>query len=204
MEGAVTATSPREWPGPDPFPEVLARAKRGDEAAFVALWRWLHPPLLGWLRATDPAHADDAAAEAWVSVTRSLAGFDGDAAGFRSWVFTIARRRSVDEVRAAARRPAPGGLGDLDRPGCGADDPAAVVAERSGSEAALALLHQLPAAQAEVLALRVVAGLGVAEVAAVVGRSEGAVRVLAHRGVHRLRELLPASPVPADLATGEV
>jgi RNA polymerase sigma-70 factor (ECF subfamily) len=54
------------------------------------------------------------------------------------------------------------------------------------TRAALALVAELPPDQAEVVALRVLGGLEVAEVARIVGKRPGAVRVLAHRGLRRL------------------
>jgi RNA polymerase sigma-70 factor (ECF subfamily) len=60
------------------------------------------------------------------------------------------------------------------------------VLEAYSTRAALALLAELPPDQAEVVALRVLAGLEVAEVARIVGKRPGTVRVLAHRGLRRL------------------
>ena len=75
-----------------------------------------------------------------------------------------------------------------DRPA--ADDPAAAALESLATERALALIAQLPPDQAEVVMLRVVAGLDVARVATIVGKRPGTVRVLGHRGLRRLAELL--------------
>ena len=55
---------------------------------------------------------------------------------------------------------------------------------------ALALVRWLPDDQADAVLLRIVADMDVSQVAAVMGRSEGAVRVLVHRGLHRLRDLI--------------
>jgi RNA polymerase sigma-70 factor (ECF subfamily) len=74
-----------------------------------------------------------------------------------------------------------------------ADDPATAVLEAQSTRAALALLTELPAEQAEVVALRVLGGLGVAEVARIVGKRPGAVRVLTHRGLRRLAKRLEAA-----------
>jgi len=54
------------------------------------------------------------------------------------------------------------------------------------TEAALALIASLPRGQAEVIVLRVVAGLDVGQVARIVGKRPGAVRVAAHRGLRAL------------------
>ena len=53
-----------------------------------------------------------------------------------------------------------------------------------------ALVRRLPPDQADAVLLRIVAGMDVGQVAEVMGRSEGSVRVLVHRGLQRLRELV--------------
>lgn len=181
----------------DDFDDLLPAAQGGDEAAFAAIWRELHPSLLRYLRVLDPGGAEDVAAETWLQVARGLHRFRGDEDGFRAWVFTIARRRRLDAQRTAGRRPrtvgadhAEDALAQLTAP----DDPAAGLDERLSTDAALRLIGALPPDQAEVVALRVVADLEVAEVARLVGKRPGTVRVLAHRGLRRLAEILGERP----------
>jgi RNA polymerase sigma-70 factor (ECF subfamily) len=168
----------------------------GDEAAFAAVWRALNPSLLRYLRMRAPDVAEDAAAETWLSVVRGLRSFEGDAAGFRSWLFTIARSKVVDATRKAARAPAV--LVD----DWSALDPAAVtdVAGEAmaviGTERAIRMVSRLPPDQAEVVALRVLADLDVAAVAKIVRKTPGAVRVTQHRALKKLAELLRAEDAP--------
>jgi RNA polymerase sigma-70 factor, ECF subfamily len=174
------------------FGAVLAAAAAGDQRAFAVLWRDLQPGLLRYLQVVAPGSAEDVASETWVDVVRGLARFRGDERAFRSWAFTIARHRAVDWRRRVARQPA--SLLPLERlPERPApDDPAAAAFEAASTQAALALIAELPQDQAEVVVLRVVADLDVAEVAAIVGKRPGAVRVLAHRGLRRLAQRLAA------------
>jgi RNA polymerase sigma-70 factor (ECF subfamily) len=180
------------------FPELLAAAQGGDERAFAVLWRHLQPALLRYFRVVAPPAAEDLAADTWLSVIRRLQQFRGDERGFRAWVFTVARHRAIDWRRQATRRPTSlvpvEQLAEHQAP----DDPVAQVLEHQSTRAALALLAELPADQAEVVALRVLGGLEVAEVARIVGKRPGAVRVLAHRGLRRLAKLLKS----AELARG--
>jgi RNA polymerase sigma-70 factor (ECF subfamily) len=77
--------------------------------------------------------------------------------------------------------------------------------EHIATREALALIAELPHDQAEVVALRVVAGLDVPQVARVLGKRPGAVRVLAHRGLRRLAERLGAArPTPTGPGAGGV
>ena len=62
--------------------------------------------------------------------------------------------------------------------------------ERLGTQSAIALLGELPRLQAEVVLLRVLAGLDTNAVARLLGRSPGAVRIAGHRGLRRLAEIL--------------
>jgi RNA polymerase sigma-70 factor (ECF subfamily) len=190
------------------FAEVLAAAKAGDSDSFAVLWRDTNPALLRYLRVLDASAAEDLAAETWLSVVRGLHGFSGDELAWRAWVLTIARRRGVDDLRRKIRQPTsplpwPHG-GDRASPGgdqayqayqAYQDDTADVVLARWDTRAALALVATLPPLQAEVIVLRVVAGLPVDMVADIVGRSPGAVRVAAHRGLRTLARALSEAGV---------
>ena len=175
--------------GPE-FPVVLGAAARGDEDAFGRLWRDLQPRLLRYFRVVSPAAAEDLASETWLGVVRGLDRFEGNEPAFQAWVFTIARHEVLDWRRRAAGRPTGAlperALAERAAP----DDPAADAVEGFSTRAALAMLAILPADQAEAIVLRVVAGLGVDRVAAIMGKRPGTVRVLTHRGLRRLAERL--------------
>ena len=176
---------------------MLAAAKAGDSDAFASLWRDTNPALLRYLRLLDPSAAEDLAAETWLNVVRGLRAFEGDELAWRAWVLTIARRRGVDDIRRKVRQPTsplawPHGGDD---PRAVAEDTADVVLTNLDTRAALELVATLPRLQAEVIVLRVVAGLPVDAVAEIVGRSPGAVRVAAHRGLRALARLLSKAGV---------
>jgi RNA polymerase sigma-70 factor (ECF subfamily) len=172
------------------FPALLAAAQQGDEDAFSRLWRDGNPALLRYLRVTAPRAAEDVAAETWVQVVRGLSGFRGGEQAWRAWLFTTARRRTIDEGRRRSRRQET----PLEEVPAGqfmtAVDAADLALERISTEAAIGLLAALPPLQGEVILLRVVAGLDTDVVARMVDRSPGAVRVAAHRGLRRLAEIL--------------
>jgi len=189
------------------FAEMLDGARAGDDVAFAGLWRDLNPPLVRYLQVIAPREADDLASETWTSVTFGLDRFTGDESAFRSWVFVTGRRRAVDHFRRERRRPTtpvdPDTMRDaLVAARTASDD----VLDALGTEEALALVATLPADQAEVVALRTVAGLDVQQVAEVIGKRPGTVRVLAHRGLKNLaRTLGPATrPAPVDGSAQEV
>jgi RNA polymerase sigma-70 factor (ECF subfamily) len=172
------------------FESVLTAARHGDELAFGLLWRDVQPGLLRYLQVIGAESVDDVASEVWLDVVRRLPTFGGDETAFRGWLFTMARRRVIDSWRRAARRP----IHTVSNPHLyeqpGPDYTAEGAAERITTERALALIASLPPEQAEVITLRVVAGLGAKEVAELLGKSPGAVRIAAHRGLRRLAALM--------------
>jgi RNA polymerase sigma-70 factor (ECF subfamily) len=175
------------------FPAVLRAARRGDEAAFATMWREVHPALLRYLRVVVRSAPDDVASETWAAVATSIDRFHGDEAAFRSWIFTVARRRAIDHFRHEARRPVvpvdPATLGTAPLVALG-EDPGDVALAAIATEAALALVASLPRDQAEAVALRAIAGLDVAQVATIMQKRPGTVRVLAHRGLRELARRL--------------
>ena len=180
--------------GPD-FPDVLAAAQDGNQEAFTQLWLDGNAALLRYLRVIAPEAADDVAADTWVYVVRGLPRFRGDEAAWRAWLFTTARRRTIDQGRRRSRR-AEEPIHDVpasELPATG--DSADIALEHLSTRAAIALLADLPPQQAEVILLRVVAGLDTGAVAKLVGRSPGAVRVAAHRGLRRLAQILTEAGV---------
>jgi RNA polymerase sigma-70 factor (ECF subfamily) len=179
----------------DQFAAVLEAAQDGSEDAFSALWHDANPALLRYLRLMAPRVAEDVAAETWTYVVRGLAAFRGDEAAWRAWLFTTARRRIIDDARRSARRSA-ASLAEVTAAHTpAAPDAAEVAMENIDTQAAIALVSELPRLQAEVILLRVVAGLDTGAVARLLGRSPGAVRVAAHRGLRRLAENLSRAGV---------
>lgn len=165
--------------------DALARASAGDEAGFLRLWRALQPPLLRFLRVIGCEDPEDVASETWLQVVRDLPRFAGGEEDFRRWLFTIGRHRAIDAARAKSRRPATPVSTGLE-----------VMADRQlvedqvldglSVQRAVDLLAGLSRDQAEAVALRVLAGLETPDVARILGKSAGAVRVALHRGLRAL------------------
>jgi RNA polymerase sigma-70 factor, ECF subfamily len=178
--------------------DVLDRARSGDESAFSTIFRELQPKVLRYLQVQAPEYADDVSADTWLDVARALGGFHGDYSAFRSWVFAIARNRLVDEVRRNGRRPlhlveSPADLETLaGLVGSTVPDAGSRAEAYEATQQAIAAIRRLPADQAEVVMLRVIVGLSAAEVALLIGKPVGSVRVLAHRGLRRLGRTLSA------------
>ena len=174
------------------FDDVLAAAQAGAAWAFEVLYRDLSPVVTGYLRMHGAAEPDDLASETFLGVFTGLAGFSGDEDALRSWVFTIAHRRLIDDWRRRSRRPqVTDDAGDLTLlPGGDAEDDALL---RVGTEDVHRMCAGLPDDQRSVLLLRILADLTVEQVAGVMGRSVGATKALQRRGLRTLRERLENS-----------
>jgi RNA polymerase sigma-70 factor (ECF subfamily) len=184
------------------FAETLAGVQDGEATAVEAFWRSHHPPLLRFLRSRHAAHdVDDIASEVWLRASRSWHRFEGDERSFRAWFFSVARAVSVDAYRREGRR----------RDELVADVELRVAEQRAsaesealeliGTDRAIALLATLPREQGEIIALRVIAGLDAEDVGRIVGKRPGTVRVLQHRGLRRLAEVLDSEKAPAGDVT---
>lgn len=167
---------------------ALAAARTGDEWGVSQLFRAIQPQLLRYLARKAPGVAEDLASATWLAVARDLPGFEGSVGDLRALLFTVARRRVADHYRTRNRRPRTVGIDDDVDPPAAPDAAELALGALSAQQAVAALVAALPADQAEVVLLRVVADLSVEEVARVMGRSTGAVRVLQHRALKRLAE----------------
>jgi RNA polymerase sigma-70 factor (ECF subfamily) len=175
---------------------LVEAARNGSAVAFEQLYRSMAGQVsayLRWHRATDP---DGLTNDVFAQVHRNLARFSGDEQGFRSWVFTIAHHRMIDDRRRANRMPRVEdeagveehmGTGDVE------DDVLAWLAHDRVRD----LLAVLSRDQREVLLLRIVADLPVDEVARILDKREGAIKALQHRALNALRRHIDRHPVPA-------
>lgn len=184
----------------DGFVRVLERAREGDELAWTALYDDLAGPLLGYLRGRGAPEPEDQLGETFLQIARDLPRFDGDEAGFRSWVFTIAHRRLLDAARTRRRRPATPLEPDrlvpvadaLRAPADEQDGTASAILSFEDRELLSGLLAHLTEDQREVLLLRFVADLDTATTGEVTGRSPNAVAALTTRALATLRGVIEA------------
>jgi RNA polymerase sigma factor (sigma-70 family) len=177
------------------FSGILAAAQAGGEWAWRELYDATAPLLTRYLRARGVPDPDDVVGETFIRVVRHIDRFEGDEARFRTWVFTIGRNLVVDDVRRRARRPsdaAPGDqLANVGPAGDTEDDAMRAV----GDAHVAAILDGLRGDQRDVLLLRILGGLTIAEIAEVIGKREGAVKMLQARGIAALRKAISTGAV---------
>jgi RNA polymerase sigma-70 factor (ECF subfamily) len=185
----------------------MERYQRGDRAAFETLFSRHGGRVFGFLmRATgDRALAEDLLQHTFLNLHRARESYRAGAP-FAPWLYTIANNARRDAARERRR-----GREDLTADGTAPEAAGESPHDAAGDEEAervRAALEKLPEAQREVIVLHRWHGLSFAEIAEVVGASEGAVKVRAHRGYLALRDLLskPADdgPRPRPRREGEV
>ena len=182
---ASTGSSTPCWPRP----------ALGSPRAFTRIFTALAPVVDAYLRAQGASEPEDLTSEVFLAVLRNLGSFDGDEPGFRSWVFTIAHRRLVDERRRAGRRPVPAPLAEApDRPA--PDDVEATVVDSLAAERVRALCEQLSVDQRDVLLMRLLGPLTIDEIAALMGRTRGSVKALQRRGLVAMSRVIEREGVP--------
>jgi RNA polymerase sigma-70 factor, ECF subfamily len=171
------------------FEAVLSAARRGAPWAHERIFTTLAPLVTAYLQVQGASEPDDLTSDVFMAVLSHLHTFTGGEAGFRSWVFTIAHRRMLDEWRRVARRPLTEPLVDTIQPV--APDNVESAVERSFAVHEIrALCQRLAPDQREVLLLRLLAGLTVDEIAAKLGKSRGAVKALQRRAYQAIGRLL--------------
>ncbi len=169
------------------FDVVLAAAQAKAGWAFERLYRALAPAVAGYLRLQGSSEPDDLTNEVFLSAFTSIGSFSGDEGQFRSWLFTIAHRRLIDERRRGGRRPA---LADRDPAGvaeCRGGDVEEEALRRLSVERVRQLCEGLAPDQRDVLLLRMVSGLSIEQAAEALGKSPTAIKALQRRAVGALR-----------------
>ncbi|HEV7567373.1 MAG TPA: RNA polymerase sigma factor [Microbacteriaceae bacterium] len=169
--------------------EVVAQARTGNASAFGVIYQELSPAVLGYLTAKGVDDPEAVTNDVFLAVLPQLGRLRGGVAGLRKFVFTIAHARMVDDTRRTSRRPPSGEyVAELD--GRASESAETVALQSIEADRVMALMDRLAADQREVLLLRLVADLPLAQAAQVIGKSGGAVKQLQRRGLIALRKLI--------------
>ncbi|HZS20645.1 MAG TPA: RNA polymerase sigma factor ShbA [Pseudonocardiaceae bacterium] len=174
---------------------LVAQAVRGDQRATHELLATVRAMVLPYCRArlgrqqSVIGSAEDVAQDVCLAVLTALDRYQLRGLSFRAFVFGIAAHKVVDSFRAAVRDRSDL-IAEVDDTVVDHDGPEQRVLEAEQSERLGRLLGVLSDRQRETLVLRVGMGLSAAETAEVVQSTPGAVRVVQHRALARLRDAL--------------
>lgn len=171
---------------------LVELARQGDSEAFGLLYDHYHVSVYRFLfyRTRSSTLAEDLTSETFFRALRSMTGFRWQGKDFGAWLMTIARNLATDHFKAGRTRL------ELATEDMGAHDdstegPEAAVLASLTNEVLLRALTELPTEQRDCLVMRFLQGMSIAETAAVLGRSDGAVKQLQLRGVRNLAKLMP-------------
>jgi RNA polymerase sigma-70 factor, ECF subfamily len=171
---------------------LVELARGGDADAFGLLYDHYHVSVYRFLfyRTRSAPLAEDLTSETFFRALRNMKNFRWQGKDFGAWLMTIARNLATDHFKAGRTRLelTTYDMGDHDD---ATEGPESAVLASLTNELLLEALTQLPDEQRDCLVMRFLQGMSIAETAAVLGRSDGAVKQLQLRGVRNLAKLMP-------------
>jgi RNA polymerase sigma-70 factor (ECF subfamily) len=170
---------------------TVDRARQGDQAALADLYDWYMPRVYRYAvaRLGNVAEAEDLTEEVFLRMLSAISSFRWREVPFSSWIFRIAHNQVATHFRRTAQRGGPASALSEDMEDW-RDGPASTVEEIITRDEVRRATYQLPDAQRDVILLRFVAGMSIAETAKVLGKREGNVKALQHKGVAKLQKML--------------
>jgi len=173
---------------------LVDAAKAGDEAALAELYSLYFPRVYRYIlaRMGNPYDAEDLTEEVFLRVLDAIERFQWREAPFSAWLFRIAHNAVISQRRKDGARGRSSPLSEalpVDSQG-----PEEMVENRLALNEIMKAAETLPEAQRRVISLRFAAGLTVAETARAMGKGEGNVKVIQHKAIAKLREMLAQRP----------
>jgi RNA polymerase sigma-70 factor (ECF subfamily) len=171
---------------------LVELARGGDSEAFGMLYDHYSTAVYRFLyyRVGSVPLAEDLMSETFFRALRSMSSFRWQGKDFGAWLMTIARNLTADHYKSGRTRLELT-TEDMTAHDAVTDGPEDAVLASITNDALLEALGELPTEQQECLIMRFLQGLSIAETAAALGRSDGAVKQLQLRGVRNLAKLLP-------------
>ncbi|MCH8345400.1 MAG: sigma-70 family RNA polymerase sigma factor [Chloroflexi bacterium] len=173
---------------------IVDAAIAGDEAALAELYNLYFPRVYRYIlaRVGNPYDAEDLTEEVFLRVLDAIGRFQWREAPFSAWLFRIAHNAVISQRRKEGARGRTSPLSEalpVDSQG-----PEEMVANRLVLNEVMKAADTLPEAQRRVIGYRFAAGLTVAETARAMGKGEGNVKVIQHKAIAKLREMLTQRP----------
>jgi len=170
---------------------LVLRAQQQDQQAFAQLYEEHFDKIYRYvaLRIGNKIEAEDVTQQVFLKALQSISSFRWRGIPFSAWLFRIAHNQVVDYLRKKTKQATvPIGESTVSL----IDGPQLLVERKLDIEQLLLAVKRLTQAQREVISLRFAGELPVAQVAKVMGRSQGAVKALQHSAIAALRKALSA------------
>jgi len=168
---------------------LIERARVGERSALGALYRQHQPAIFTYLyyRLGDQAAAEDLAAEVFVRMVEQIDRYRDQGRPILAWLYTIARNLLTDHYRRNGRTQ----VMPLDEQlVAGLGNPVAAIDRRLDEAMLLRALRRLTETQKQVIVGRFVEERPNAEMATILGKTEGAIKSLQHRALAALRRAI--------------
>lgn len=175
--------------------ETLSAARAGKPDALREVYDLLAPSILAYLAGKGCDDPEALTQEVFLTVFAKLGTLTGGPAGVRTFAFSVAHARMVDDVRRRDRQPAIAQFQPHTDSRASASAEDTVLGSGPG---VAALLEGLTPSQREVLLLRIVADLSIEDSARIMGRSVGAVKQLQSRALKTLKDRLEREEEPEN------
>jgi RNA polymerase sigma-70 factor (ECF subfamily) len=171
--------------------QLLAAALQFDEVALSELYDRYEAKIYNYIyrRCGEQALAEDLTAQVFLKMLESIRDGKSWHSSFSGWLYRIAHNLVIDHYRRRDRQPSVN-IDDAPPTASDLEDPVETAQMNIDAERLRAAIGRLTDEQSEVVSLRFLEGYSIAEVAAMVGRSEGAIKALQYRAVAALRSLL--------------
>jgi RNA polymerase sigma-70 factor (ECF subfamily) len=171
--------------------QLLAAALQFDEVALSELYDRYEAKIYNYIyrRCGEQALAEDLTAQVFLKMLESIRDNKSWHSSFSGWLYRIAHNLVIDHYRRRDRQPSVN-IDDAPPTASDLEDPVETAQMNIDAERLRAAIGRLTDEQSEVVSLRFLEGYSIAEVAAMVGRSEGAIKALQYRAVAALRSLL--------------
>ena len=170
--------------------KIVQRAQTGDREAFAILHDRHRQAIYTYIyyRVEDQATADDLTADVFVRMVEKIGHFRPRGKPFISWLYTIARNLLTDHYRKRGKTPDTLSLDDVLV--AGSDNPSAALEGKLAAACLRLALRYLTEIQKQVIIGRFLEARSNAEVARILGKTEGAVKALQHRALAALRRAI--------------
>jgi len=171
---------------------LVRRAKEGDKHAFSRLYETHFDRIYRYVvfKTGDRIEAEDMTQQVFLKAYQSLSGFNLKGTPISSWFFRIAHNLIVDNLRKKTKQEENQVMSFDETVIAGGEDPQTAVELSLDVESLSAASRLLTDAQQEVISLRFAGDMPIAEVARIMGKSEGAVKALQHAAIAALRKTL--------------
>ncbi len=169
--------------------EIVERAKRGEAEAFGSLYDHYHPKIYRFvlLKTSHKETAEDLTHQAFLSAWQNIHGFSYRGFPFGSWLYQIAKNSVIDHYRSAKKTTPIESVAELLGSSVNHEEKADA---RLKIQSVYEALKQLSGDHQDIVIMRFVEELSPGEIAQALGKTEGAVRVMQHRALSALKNIL--------------